>query len=128
MADQDWTHCGERPGLVANLTATIPIPPGALVVSAAPPDAITQRNVEAVLGLTGAEFKRLLGLYPGHVTALGRLRLVRRTDFAEWLLTYRSTPVASKSSTEQMDAEELHAVAAAVGMVVREPASGRRRK
>jgi hypothetical protein len=67
--------------------ATLAIPSDAIRVIAAPPDTISQKNVEAATGVPARvylESVRDPG-FPLSVTRLGKLRIVNRASFVEWL-------------------------------------------
>lgn len=114
-----WSRLAAVPR--TDVAFTVSLPTDALVVVAPAPDGITCRNAEAVLGLSAAEFKRLLGIYPGHVVAIGRLRMVRRDDFCAWLFTYNS------AATTTVD-RDLAAAAARVGLVLDQSPPSRTRR
>ena len=67
--------------------ATIGIPSDAIRVIAAPPDTLTQRNVEAVTGLPPRVYLEVIRTptFPLRVAKLGKLRIVNRAAFVEWL-------------------------------------------
>jgi hypothetical protein len=70
------------------LTVTLELPPGALVVQAAPPELLSQRTSEAMVGVPRLAYLASLPSYRaagGEVLALGRLRLVRRAQYVAWL-------------------------------------------
>ncbi len=67
--------------------ATLAIPSDAIRVIAAPPDTLTQRNVEAVTGLPPRVYLEVIRTptFPLRVAKLGKLRIVNRVAFVEWL-------------------------------------------
>jgi hypothetical protein len=69
------------------VTATLAIPSDAIRVIAAPPDTLTQRNVEAVTGLPPRVYLEVIRTptFPLRVAKLGKLRIVNRASFVEWL-------------------------------------------
>lgn len=69
------------------VTATLAIPSDAIRVIAAPPDTLTQRNVEAVTGLPPRVYLEVIRTptFPLRVAKLGKLRIVNRVAFVEWL-------------------------------------------
>lgn len=69
------------------VTATLAIPSAVIRVIAAPPDTLTQRNVEAVTGLPPRVYLEVIRTptFPLRVAKLGKLRIVNRATFVEWL-------------------------------------------
>jgi hypothetical protein len=67
--------------------ATLAIPSDAIRVIAAPPDTLTQRNVESVTGLPPRVYLEVIRTptFPLRVAKLGKLRIVNRVAFVEWL-------------------------------------------
>jgi hypothetical protein len=67
--------------------ATLAIPSDAIRVIAAPPDTLTQRNVEAVTGLPPRVYLEVIRAltFPLRVAKLGKMRIVNRAAFVEWL-------------------------------------------
>lgn len=67
--------------------ATLSIPEHAVHVTAAPPETITQRNVEAVTGLSVRAYLEAVRDpgFPLKVTKLGKWRIVNRAAFITWL-------------------------------------------
>lgn len=66
----------------------IELPDGALSVTAALPELLSQRTTEAVLGVPKRVFLDSLPRFRvsgADVFKLGRLRLVRRADYVAWL-------------------------------------------
>ena len=82
MSDRSTTESAK--GIVM---ATLAIPSDSIRVIAAPPDTISQKNVEAATGVPARvylESVRDPG-FPLSVTRLGKLRIVNRVAFVEWL-------------------------------------------
>ncbi len=73
-----------KPGYIQ---ATLAIPEKAVRVIAAPPVTLTQRNVEAVTGLSPRVYLEVIRapMFPLRVAKLGKLRIVNRVAFVEWL-------------------------------------------
>ncbi len=69
------------------VTATLAIPSHAIRVIAAPPDTISQKNVEAATGVTARVYLESIRdpNFPIPVTRLGKLRIVNRVSFIAWL-------------------------------------------
>ena len=68
--------------------AAIELPVGAVVVHAAPPDLVSQKTSEAVLGIPRRMFLESLPSYRAagnDVASLGKLRLVGREAYVAWL-------------------------------------------
>jgi hypothetical protein len=67
--------------------ATLAIPSDAIRVTAAPPDTISQKNVEAATGVTARVYLESIRdvNFPLPVTRLGKLRIVNRMAFITWL-------------------------------------------
>lgn len=67
--------------------ATLAIPENAVRVIAAPPETITQRNVETVTGLSVRAYLEVVRDpgFPLKVTRLGKWRIVNRAAFITWL-------------------------------------------
>lgn len=82
------------------IRASIELPATAVVVHAAPPELVSQKTSEMVLGIGRRAFLESLPGFRGtggEVIALGRLRLVRRESYVAWL-------------SREPHAEEHHAV------------------
>jgi hypothetical protein len=81
--------CDRHPTESANdfVTATLAIPSHAIRVIAAPPDTISQKNVEAATGVTARVYLESIRdpNFPIPVTGLGKLRIVNRVAFITWL-------------------------------------------
>jgi len=69
------------------IEATLAIPEKAVRVFAAPPITLTQRNVEAVTGLSSRVYLEVIRepTFPLRVAKLGKLRIVNRAAFVHWL-------------------------------------------
>lgn len=69
------------------VTAMLAIPNDAIRVIAAPPDTISQRNVEATTGVPSRAYLEAVRDpgFPLAVTKLGKLRIVNRAAFIGWL-------------------------------------------
>ena len=67
--------------------ATLVIPEKAVRIIAAPPDTLTQRNVEAATGIPPRVYLDLIRSpgFPVRVTKVGKLRVVSRLAFLAWL-------------------------------------------
>ncbi len=67
--------------------ATLAIPSDSIRVIAAPPDTISQKNVEAATGVPARVYLESVREpeFPLSVTRLGKLRIVNRAAFVEWL-------------------------------------------
>src|SRR6478752_6647949 len=71
----------------ACVMATLAIPNDAVQVIAAPPETISQRNVEAATGVHARAYLETIRDpgFPLAVTRLGKLRIVNRAAFVQWL-------------------------------------------
>lgn len=69
------------------IEATLAIPEKVVRVFAAPPITLTQRNVEAVTGLSARVYLEVIRepTFPLRVAKLGKLRIVNRAAFVHWL-------------------------------------------
>lgn len=104
----------------ARVITTIELPAEALTVIAAPPDLISQRNVEAVTGIPPRVYLDELRApgFPVAVIKVGKLRLVEREAFLSYLRARASQPVR--------DAPTAHdGVAAVLAEIGLEPAPKR---
>ncbi len=92
------------------VTATLAIPSDAIRVIAAPPDTLTQRNVEAVTGLPPRVYLEVIRTptFPLRVAKLGKLRIVNRAAFVEWL--ERQDVDAIATERDDVKAEASNAV------------------
>jgi hypothetical protein len=90
--------------------ATLAIPSNAIRVVAAPPDTLTQRNVEAVTGLPPRVYLEVIRTptFPLRVARLGKLRIVNRAAFVEWLERQDVDTIATEH--EEVKAEASNAV------------------
>ena len=77
----------ESNGSCGFIQATLAIPEHAVRMISALPETITQRNVEAVSGLPARTFLELIRSpgFPLRVRHIGKLRVVNRAAFAQWL-------------------------------------------
>lgn len=82
MSDRNPTESAN--GMVM---ATLAIPSDSIRVIAAPPDTISQKNVEAATGVPARVYLESVREpeFPLSVTRLGKLRIVNRAAFVEWL-------------------------------------------
>ncbi len=82
MSDRSTTESAN--GIVL---ATLAIPSDAIRVTAAPPDTISQKNVEAATGVSARVYLESIRdpSFPLPVTRLGKLRIVNRAAFIAWL-------------------------------------------
>ena len=87
-------------GATASIMTTLVLPPEALTIFAAPPDLVSQANVDAVVGLPGRTYLELLRRPDCSVkiTRLGKLRIVHRVEFLAWLRTLPSAPPSNDPS------------------------------
>ena len=71
----------------AEACVMLAIPNEAIRVTAAPPDTITQRNVESATGVPSRAYLEAVRDpgFPLSVTRLGKLRIVNRAAFIAWL-------------------------------------------
>jgi hypothetical protein len=69
------------------VTAMLAIPNEAIRLIAAPPDTISQRNVEVTTGVPSRAYLEAVRdpAFPLGVTKLGKLRIVNRAAFITWL-------------------------------------------
>ena len=83
----------------ARVTATWEIPTDALTVIAAPPETLSQRNVEAVTGIPPRVYLEELRSpgFPLPVVRLGKLRVVERSAFLDYLRTRAATSGSDES-------------------------------
>ncbi|WP_234023825.1 hypothetical protein [Sorangium cellulosum] len=101
----------------ATATATLAIPLDGLTITAAPPETLSQKNVEAVTGIPARVFLDTIRApgFPLPVTKLGKLRLVSREAFVAYLLALAEEP-ASRSAAEEDERTRVAAVLAAAGL------------
>ena len=127
--------------LIGYVRATLSIPEHAVRVIASPPETLTQRNVEAVTGVPVRVFLELIRApgFPLRVRHIGKLRVVNRAAFVEWLEAGEPKPdlaVALVSRTNDENAAEKanevidgsNELLASVGLRERSPARRPRRK
>lgn len=105
----------------ARVITTIELPAEALTVIAAPPDLISQRNVEAVTGIPARVYLDELRApgFPVAVIKVGKLRLVEREAFLSYLRTRACRPPRSPGEAAP---DGVAAVLAEIGL---EPAPKR---
>ena len=105
MSDRSSTESAN--GIVM---ATLGIPSDAIRVIAAPPDTLTQRNVEAATGLPPRVYLEVIRtpMFPLRVAKLGKLRIVNRVAFVEWL--ERQDVDAITTERDEVKAEASNAV------------------
>jgi hypothetical protein len=78
---------------------------------AAPPDMVTQANVEAVAGMTRGVFLDLIKRPDAPpVTRLGKLRMIERVAFLKWLRSLANAPHRND------EANDVDAVLAELGL------------
>lgn len=92
---------GER--AARGLTTVLEIPWDALTITAPPPDMISQRNVEAVTGIPARVYLEAIRspAFPLPVARLGKLRLVERAAFLEYLRGLAAGSVGSGATAAQ---------------------------
>ncbi len=85
----------------AKLMAMLELPADALTITAAPPEMISQRNVEAVTGIPARVYLEEIRLpsFPLPVVKLGKLRLVKRAAFVAYLESLASGPGIARPRT-----------------------------
>lgn len=78
----------------ASVTATIQLSSEAFTVVAAPPETLSQRNVEGVTGVPSRNYLEAIRSpgFPLEVAKLGKLRIVDRAAFVDWLRAQRGWP------------------------------------
>ncbi len=134
----DASDSGNSSGFVRAILA---IPEHAVRVIASPPETLTQRNVEAVTGLSPRTFLELIrsSEFPLRVRHIGKLRVVNREAFVQWLLVGEPKTDLARSlvfktneqpnSDEATDnAERANELLASVGLRELAPARRSRRK
>jgi hypothetical protein len=96
------------------VTATWEIPTDALTVIAAPPETLSQRNVEAVTGIPPRVYLEEIRSpgFPLPVVRLGKLRIVERSAF----LDYLRTRAAANSNDESDSSGGVASVLAEIGL------------
>ena len=113
----------------ARMTAIVEMPTEAFIVTAAPPDMVSQKNVEAVTGIPPHVYLEEIRSprFPLPVIKLGKLRLVKRVDLLAYLDSLASGPGLTREDDARTDDEELDDLLAEVGLERCRPA-GRRDK
>ena len=96
----------------ATVALTIAVPRSALTVAAAPPELVSQKTSEAVLGIPRRAFLDSLPAFRaqgGEVATLGKLRLVDRVAFVAWLRSRGAQRVVDpvRASNDDLVAAEL---------------------
>jgi len=99
----------------AQAALTIALPVDGLTVIAPLPETLTQRNVEAVTGLSPADYLRAVKdpAFPLPVRRVGRLRVVDRVAFVAWLRSEERrapqpiAPAAAPTPVPANDAPDL---------------------
>ncbi len=99
--------------------ATLAIPEHAVQVVASPPETLTQRNVEAVTGLPARTFLEVIRTptFPLRVAKLGKLRIVNRAAFVEWLEQWHAD-TSSENSPATLAREVEQETPNAVGSIL----------
>lgn len=100
------------------IQATLAIPETAIRVIAAPPDTLTQRNVEAVTGLSPRVYLEAIRTptFPLRVTKLGKLRIVNRASFVEWLEQRELVSVAGRVDADEQRTNPVEGILKTVGL------------
>jgi len=101
----------------AKLIAMLELPADALTITAAPPEMISQRNVEAVIGIHARVYLEEIRSpnFPLPVVKLGKLRLVKRAAFVAYLESLASGPGLARTRVEDVDEDTVAEVLAEVG-------------
>lgn len=106
-------------GKTLRLMLPVDIPVSALTVVAAPPDLVTQANVEAVTGFSrGVYLADLVPSYEaagGRVARVGKTRAVERVAFVAWLMGHRA-PAAEPAAEVSEEVSEDDRFAAEFGL------------
>jgi len=102
----------------AQITTTFTIPTEAITVIAAPPELLSQRNVEAVTGIPARVYLEEIRAqgFPLAVIRLGKLRLVERAAFVEHLRSLARVSGLESSSGEELNQGGVADVLAEVGL------------
>ncbi len=116
--------------------ATLAIPEHAVRVIASPPETLTQRNVEAVTGLSPRVYLEVIRTpaFPLRVAKLGKLRIVNRAAFVQWLEAGESKNELAGGFVAEVDhsaaepSDRTSELLASVGLREREPKRRPRRK
>ena len=111
-------HAPESNGSRRFLHATLCIPENAVRVIAAPPETITQRNVESVTGLSVRAYLEVVRDpgFPLTVTKLGKLRIVNRAAFITWLEKGAFGRARANEDAIAIDAEQADDILDALGL------------
>ena len=111
-------HAPESNGSCRFLQATLSIPENAVRVIAAPPETITQRNVESVTGLSVRAYLEVVRDpgFPLTVTKLGKLRIVNRAAFITWLEKGAFGRARANEDAIAIDAEQADDILDALGL------------
>ena len=101
----------------ASLTTTIEIPTEAITLTAAPPDMLSQKNVETVTGIPARVYLEEIRApgFPLPVVKLGKLRLVDREVFLAYLRSQASRPTPRSESRPSAAAAVLAEVGIELG-------------
>lgn len=114
------------------IMATLAIPPNALRITAPPPDTISQRNVEAMTGIPPRVFLEVVRApgFPLSVTRLGKLRIVNRIAFVDWVERGAGRVSLAPEGTppSEVDGENAAEILGAVGLTRVTRAAGRVRR
>ncbi len=91
---------------------SLPVPRAALTVRAAPPETLSQRNVEAATGIPVRMYLYLLRepTCDVPIVSVGKLRIVQRAPFIEWLMK------RAKRRTLEAIPDRADVIAAQVGL------------
>ncbi len=112
------------------MTAIVEMPMEAVTVTAAPPDMLSQKNVEAVTGIPARVYLEEIRSprFPLPVVKLGKLRLVNRVAFLGYLESLASRPglVPRHADDEASEDEGFDALLAEVGLKRRAPSGSPR--
>lgn len=102
----------------AKLMAMLELPADAITITAAPPEMISQRNVEAVTGIPARVYLEEIrsASFPLPVVKLGKLRLVKRVAFVAYLESLASGPGLARARPDDVaEADAVAGVLAEVG-------------
>jgi len=89
----------------AQIVTTLSIPAEAITVIAAPPEMLSQKNIEAVTGIPARVYLEEIRSpgFPLKVIKLGKLRLVDRAAFVAWLRERVPPSRAANDVAEERD-------------------------
>ncbi len=110
----------------AKLMAMLELPADALTITAAPPEMISQRNVESVTGIPARVYLEEIRSpsFPVPVVKLGKLRLVKRAAFVAYLESLATGPGLARTRAEGTVGDDAVAgVLAEVGFAPLPPSS-----